>query len=289
MSSALRAVELLMRRWFIVLGGCLLVVACSGGDRAPAPVTQAGAYTAESRGSINSRDYTVQRGETLYSIAWRAGVDFKQLASWNGIKPPYTIFEGQKIKLRQTETKVTTPPVVATKPRPTKAPVATQSQNPRNNQVTTVNNTSKKLESTSTTEYAETSVTADLPTKRVSGITWNWPTKGRVVRGFSASANGNKGLDITGSHGQKVVAAASGRVVYAGSALRGYGKLIIVKHNDDFLSAYAHNSRLRVSEKQQVEAGQHIADMGDTGTTDTRLHFEIRLKGQSVDPRRYLP
>jgi outer membrane antigenic lipoprotein B len=122
-----------------------------------------------------------------------------------------------------------------------------------------------------------------------STIAWRWPTSGNVIQGFSSSDGGNKGIDIGGSRGQAVNAAAGGRVVYAGNALRGYGNLIIIKHNDDFLSAYAHNDSILVKDQQEVKAGQQIAKMGNTGTNDVKLHFEIRYKGKSVDPTRYLP
>jgi len=118
---------------------------------------------------------------------------------------------------------------------------------------------------------------------------WRWPTEGRIIDNFSASEGGNKGIDIAGSRGQPVLATASGRVVYAGNALRGYGNLIIIKHNDDYLSAYAHNDSMLVREQQEVQAGQKIATMGSTGTSSVRLHFEIRYKGKSVNPLRYLP
>lgn len=118
---------------------------------------------------------------------------------------------------------------------------------------------------------------------------WRWPTDGKIIDNFSAAEGGNKGIDIAGSRGQPVVATASGRVVYAGNALRGYGNLIIIKHNDDYLSAYAHNDSMLVREQQEVKAGQKIATMGSTGTSSVRLHFEIRYKGKSVNPLRYLP
>lgn len=118
---------------------------------------------------------------------------------------------------------------------------------------------------------------------------WRWPTDGKIIDNFSAAEGGNKGVDISGSQGQPILATANGRVVYAGNALRGYGNLIIIKHNDDYLSAYAHNDTMLVREQQEVRAGQKIATMGSTGTSTTRLHFEIRYKGKSVNPLRYLP
>ncbi len=118
---------------------------------------------------------------------------------------------------------------------------------------------------------------------------WRWPTDGKIIEGFGGSEGGNKGIDIAGSKGQAITATADGRVVYAGNALRGYGNLIIIKHNDDYLSAYAHNDTMLVREQQEVKAGQKIATMGSTGTSSTRLHFEIRYKGKSVNPLQYLP
>lgn len=118
---------------------------------------------------------------------------------------------------------------------------------------------------------------------------WLWPTKGRVISKFSSGDQGNKGIDIAGERGQAIVATANGSVVYSGNALRGYGNLVIIKHNDNYLSAYAHNDRLLVKEGQNVIAGEKIATMGSTGTSSVRLHFEIRYQGKSVNPSRYLP
>ncbi|MDO6684284.1 MULTISPECIES: peptidoglycan DD-metalloendopeptidase family protein [unclassified Agarivorans] len=261
-------------RYVCLILAISLLQGCSR-EGGPAPVTDAGVYNADTRGVLNSSQYKVKKGETLYSIAWRAGLDPKQLAKRNNIPAPYTIYVGQTINLKASSVKTSK---AKTNKHKTVKP-----------QVKDVKKSSKKLESTSTKAYAKNSpkVVVSSQTGPVKG--WVWPTKGRIIKGFSNKENGNKGLDIRGSQGQKIVASAPGRVVYAGSALRGYGKLIIIKHNDDYLSAYAHNSRLRVKEKQQVVVGQHIADMGDTGTTDTRLHFEIRFKGKSVDPKKYLP
>ncbi|MGM3192613.1 murein hydrolase activator NlpD [Dickeya dadantii subsp. dieffenbachiae] len=140
------------------------------------------------------------------------------------------------------------------------------------------------------TAGAATTLPTTEPTQTSAAIaSWRWPTDGKVIDSFSASEGGNKGIDIAGSRGQSVIATASGRVVYAGNALRGYGNLIIIKHNDDYLSAYAHNETMLVREQQEVKAGQQIATMGSTGTSSVRLHFEIRYKGKSVNPLRFLP
>ena len=134
-----------------------------------------------------------------------------------------------------------------------------------------------------------TPINANVVAPIASNVAWQWPTSGNIIQGFSNTDGGNKGIDISGSRGQAVKAAASGRVVYAGNALRGYGNLIIIKHNDDFLSAYAHNDKILVTDQQEVKAGQEIAKMGSSGTNNVKLHFEIRYKGKSVDPVRYLP
>ncbi|MDU3834832.1 MAG: murein hydrolase activator NlpD [Enterobacter hormaechei] len=131
--------------------------------------------------------------------------------------------------------------------------------------------------------------TASSQNASSSITTWRWPTDGKIIENFATSEGGNKGIDIAGSKGQAIIATADGRVVYAGNALRGYGNLIIIKHNDDYLSAYAHNDTMLVREQQEVKAGQKIATMGSTGTSSTRLHFEIRYKGKSVNPLQYLP
>ena len=136
---------------------------------------------------------------------------------------------------------------------------------------------------------ATTASTQSTMAAPASSIRWVSPTAGRIVQGFSNSEGGNKGIDIAGQKGQDVRSAADGKVVYAGNALEGYGNLIIIKHSDDFLSAYAHNDRILVDEQDNVKAGQKIATMGSTGTSSNKLHFEIRYKGKSIDPTRYLP
>ena len=118
---------------------------------------------------------------------------------------------------------------------------------------------------------------------------WQWPARGKILQSFSSSSGKNKGIDIAGKLGETVKAAASGSVVYAGSGLLGYGRLVIIKHNEQFLSAYAHNRVLTVKEGDKVKGGQKIAEIGSSGTTSTKLHFEIRSNGKPVDPVRYLP
>ena len=120
-------------------------------------------------------------------------------------------------------------------------------------------------------------------------IQWRWPVTGAVIEDFSLSERGNKGLDFAGNRGDPVRAAAAGKVVYVGSALRCFGQLIILKHNDDFITAYAHNDKILVQEQDWVDVGETIAEMGDSGTQRVKLHFEVRYRGKSVNPRHYLP
>ena len=149
--------------------------------------------------------------------------------------------------------------------------------------------TSSTQVTSSVNNVNSTPINSNVVAPIASNVAWQWPTSGNIIQGFSSTDGGNKGIDISGSRGQAVKAAAAGRVVYAGNALRGYGNLIIIKHNDDFLSAYAHNDKILVVDQQEVKAGQDIAKMGSSGTNAVKLHFEVRYKGKSVDPVRYLP
>lgn len=255
--------------------------------------------------------YTVKRGDTLFYIAWITGNDFRDLAQRNNVQAPYSLNVGQTLQVGNasgtpitggnaitqadaTAQGIVTPPaqnsttVVASKPTITYSESSgEQSANkmlPNNPGTGTVVTAPVTAPVVSSTEPTVSSTTTSSPIS-----TWRWPTDGKVIENFSANEGGNKGIDIAGSKGQAIIATADGRVVYAGNALRGYGNLIIIKHNDDYLSAYAHNDTMLVREQQEVKAGQKIATMGGTGTSSTRLHFEIRYKGKSVNPLRYLP
>lgn len=204
----------------------------------------------------------VQRGDTLYGLAFRNGIDFRDLAAWNGIASPYTIYPGQSLRLYPssgsrpaTGTVATgTPPRPATLP-PTNAPKPPPPQ----------------------------------PAPVSSGFNWRWPADGHVIGRFVAGDATKQGIDIAGSGGQAVRAAADGVVVYSGAGLVGYGELIIVKHSEAWLSAYGHNRKRLVNEGQNVKAGQQIAEMGSSGASREMLHFEIRYNGKPVDPQQYLP
>ncbi|MBN7122540.1 murein hydrolase activator NlpD [Erwinia billingiae] len=260
------------------------------------------------KGSYGGQTYTVKRGDTLFYIAWITGNDFRDLAQRNNVAAPYALNVGQQLQVSNGSGGTLTGGNAVTAADASAGGVAVQPSAPQNQggavahqPVITYSEDSgkpsegKMLPSSGTTTVATTTAPVTAPT--VSSTTnsstpvgsWRWPTDGKIIDNFSASEGGNKGIDIAGSRGQPVISTASGRVVYAGNALRGYGNLIIIKHNDDYLSAYAHNDTMLVREQQEVKAGQKIATMGSTGTSSVRLHFEIRYKGKSVNPLRYLP
>ena len=276
------------------------------------PTTNAPDYSQINKGFYKGNTYTVRKGDTMFLIAYISGLDVKELAALNNMKEPYNLSVGQTLKVSNGRTQSVAQPAVAPQPQaPVQQPVSTE---PTVTYTPGANGTQYGSDGTITGPVKATAgglppvntapvnqpvqvqnqpvASQPIPQDNApvaSTIAWRWPTSGNVVQGFSSSDGGNKGIDIGGSRGQAVNAAAGGRVVYAGNALRGYGNLIIIKHNDDFLSAYAHNDSILVKDQQEVKAGQQIAKMGNTGTNDVKLHFEIRYKGKSVDPTRYLP
>ncbi len=243
--------------------------------------------------------YPVADGDTLYSIAWRFGVDFKELARNNGIIAPYTIYRGQHIVLIFNEhtkgltntTKSTSKTEIKAVSSSTKGSTSKQAPKvktspsvPKKTRPQVAAKTDKRSKQTTSAKPK----TPALPAANTK-IRWQWPKRGKVLSRFSGATGLNKGVDIDGKLGESVTAAAAGVVVYSGSGLRGYGKLLIIKHSERFLSAYAHNSELLVKEGTHVQRGQRIAKVGSTGTTRNKLHFEIRRDGKPVDPLRYLP
>lgn len=248
------------------------------------------------KGSYNGETYTVKRGDTLFYIAWITSNDYRELAQRNNIAEPYSLNVGQVVNIGGSGTGSNGQLAMGTSnnrtesvdSRPVNAyPNSSGGQSsgkmlPNNKPTTTVTTTATAaatVPSTSTTKSSG----------NTSSISWRWPTEGKMIDTFSDAQGGNKGVDIAGSRGQPIFATAPGKVVYAGNVLRGYGNLIIIKHNDDYLSAYAHNDTMLVRDQQDVQAGQKIATMGSTGTSSVRLHFEIRYKGKSVNPLRFLP
>ncbi|MDO3384476.1 peptidoglycan DD-metalloendopeptidase family protein [Gilvimarinus sp. SDUM040013] len=230
--------------------------------------------------------HTVAPNETLFSIAWRYGLDYRQLARHNGIGAPYTIYASQQLRLDISDaSKRKPPPSIAKRSAAPKPPPETKTTS-----TAATRNANRAQSSAGRSENRTTSAQTSAPPSTIRGpISWQWPSRGNVIAGYSSSGGLNKGIDIGGKLGEPVVAAAGGHVVYAGSGLRGYGKLVIVKHNDTYLSAYAHNRALNVKEGQSVKAGQQIAELGSSGTDKEKLHFEIRRDGKPVNPLKYLP
>ena len=254
-------------------------------------------YGSIPKGSYNGSSYTVQRGDTLFYIAYITGNDFRELADRNNIAEPYSLNVGQVINIGNGNVN-SNGQLAANSSNSNQQPVDLRTANayPANGSGQTSGKmlpNNKKPATQTSTATTTTAVSTTSPTTgsstNSSSIKWRWPAEGKMIEGFSDAQGGNKGIDIAGSRGQPVLASAPGKVVYAGNALRGYGNLIIIKHNDDYLSAYAHNDTLLVRDQQDVTAGQKIATMGSTGTSSVRLHFEIRYKGKSVNPLRYLP
>jgi len=248
----------------------------------PAPVSSISAASKKyDRPIISGAHYIVKRGDTLFSIAFAAGMSHKSLAINNKIPKPYTIYPGMKLTLSKNK-----PPIKVVK----KTPVSKKWHKKLDSQKKPTYSKPVTKPKRSTKKPRSTTKRVSLSSGKAQKISkWIWPAKGRVVSVYSASSQGNKGIDIAGLNGSNIVASAAGKVVYAGSALKGYGNLIIIKHNDDFLSAYAHNKTLFVKEKQQIRQGQLIAKMGKTESKTVQLHFEIRFRGKSVNPVNYLP
>ena len=293
------------------------------------PNTNAPDYSQIEKGSYKGNTYKVNKGDTMFLIAYLAGIDVKELAALNNMTEPYSLSLGQTLKISNCGTKTVTTTVPVKQPAAATATTTAEPTTPAEPAVTYtpgangtqmgsdgtiigpiksgagVANSAPAMVPVATAPVApattpsvpttpventnSTPINANVVAPIASNVAWQWPTSGNIIQGFSNTDGGNKGIDISGSRGQAVKAAASGRVVYAGNALRGYGNLIIIKHNDDFLSAYAHNDKILVTDQQEVKAGQEIAKMGSSGTNTVKLHFEIRYKGKSVDPVRYLP
>lgn len=236
----------------------VLLAVLSGCASSPAPVADRG-----DRAAASGSRYTVQKGDTLYSIAWRAGLNWKTLASLNGIGPPYRIQQGQVLRLRAAPARA----------RTASAPVQSAP---------------KPAVSSSKARTAKASPMPTPPPLK-GPLRWAWPVSGTVERPFAGSGPAlNKGLDIQGAPGSVVRAAAPGVVVYAGAGLRGFAALIIVKHDDTWLSAYAHNAESLVKEGAPVAAGATLARLG-RGAQGQRLHFELRRNGKPIDPQTVLP
>jgi lipoprotein NlpD len=289
---------------------CALLAVVNGCAQHPAPVvdrsaqpkpapgrTATPAQSPARAGDTRPEYYTVRRGDTLYSIALDHGVDYRELAQWNGIDNPSAVQVGQQLRVRPPATGVATSPLkgaqgvesrplagsageraasdaVRTQPQGVRVPYSDQAYA----QLATI-----KPEAAGPPK-PEAGSAAPLP--EGEDIQFSWPASGKIVTSFY---DGAKGIAIAGKSGQPVYASANGRVIFSGTGIRGFGKLIVIKHNSTFLSVYGHNSELLVKEGQNVTKGQKIAEMGDTDSDEVKLHFEIRRFGKPVDPIRLLP
>jgi lipoprotein NlpD len=234
--------------------------------------------------------YTVRRGDTLLRIALDHGQNYRDLVAWNNLADPDDIKVGQVLKVAQPERTangVVTSPV--TMPGAEKVPAVPKKTEPSGakkpySEANLAKEDNPKAEKVVTAGVTPgTTVTANDDEK----LSWMWPSDGKIIATFDEGKN--KGIDIAGKMGQQVMAAGSGKVMYAGSGIRGYGNLVIVKHSNSLLSAYAHNRTILVKEGQNVTKGQPIAEMGDSDADGVKLHFEIRQQGKPVDPAKFLP
>ena len=283
----------------LLVGVAAVVAGCGGGGVAPVHSPM------ESVVPGREREHVVGKGDTLYSIAWRFGIDYRALAGANSIRDPYTIFPGQRLLVPGPDDVVAPEPAAAAASEPVgsgetsvrgvgtaEGPVVVPLPPPSGSTATAAEPPPKPPPAAPpkppvAQPASKSAAPPSSAARLVAGVRWMRPTSGNTISTFGRG--GNKGIDIGGTFEQPVRAAAPGRVVYAGGGLIGYGKLVIVKHDSRILSAYAHNERLHVGEGDEVKGGQHIADMGRSGKGRVMLHFEIRRDGKPVDPLRYLP
>lgn len=275
MSEAPFNYQIKSSKLFIILIASLLFVACVSHNSAP---------VVDKSKTIGNRPaaHVVIPGDTLFSIAWRYGLKYEVLAKHNGISSPYLIRPAQVIRLDVADVRAHTG---VSKQTIYKTPTPNQSSWGRNPKSISAQQADQNRKENKTAVKSN----SDSKINAFGAPQWRWPVNGPLLSSFQGNNALNKGIDLGGKLGEPVLAAAGGQVVYSGSGLRGYGKLLIVKHNETLLSAYAHNDRLLVKEGDFVKAGQRIADMGSSGTDRVKLHFEIRRDGTPVDPLKFLP
>jgi len=268
--------------------GFLLLSGCHRHHRPP-PASKSSSAIVK-RQLSDDGSYYVRKGDTLYAIAFSYGLDPMEVARKNGISSPYTIYPGQKLQLRSaTSSSAKRGKSSGVQINTVKSPgaVSTKSVKSSTSSKSTQPEPAESAPVASPSGTAKTSSTA--VSKQSDPNSWKWPTDGRVIRSFVAGNPARNGLDIAGKEGQAITASSGGQVVYSGNGLIGYGELIIVKHSEKMLSAYAHNRVRLVKEGDQVWAGQKIAEMGRNSSDEQLLHFEIRSLGKPVNPLIYLP
>ncbi len=297
----------------VFLAGCISQPPAPAVDRTSAAQSKSSPVVHQSAPAMATSGpgyYTVKRGDTLYRIALENGQDYKDLATWNGLANPSSIKEGQVLRVappgavaessaQAVAKPISNAPAVESRPLDSatvnSTPVATNDMLKRDPRVGKEPYSDEAYVRLNRGETPAKAAVEAKPEAKVEvsqpaspdDVVWAWPSSGKMLAGFNEASN--KGIDLAGKAGDPVSAAADGKVVYAGSGLRGYGELIIVKHNATFLSAYAHNRKILVKEGQAVMRGQKIAEMGNTDSDTVKLHFEIRRQGKPIDPIPYLP
>ncbi len=263
---------------------CLILIsvgACSA-SRAPVVDYSRDSDSGSSGARVTDGVHKVRAGETLYSIAWRYGWDFRELARANDIDPPYTIYPGDEIRLD------TAGDGGSEQASGSRSPPASKTAAPEQaSRTASDTDTGSSDETDSDSADASRAGGGDPLVSGTPG--WQWPAEGELVGRFGDDAMSGRGITLAGREGAPVRAAGRGRVVYRGNGLTGYGNLLIIKHNSQWLSAYAHNREMLVQEGTAVDAGERIATMGASGTYRTQLHFEIRRDGEPVNPEPLLP
>ncbi len=284
-----------------IIGGCASTVSAPVVDRVVVPASVPPAAVGSRAGY-----YTVKKSDTLYSIALDHGHDHKDVAAWNKLDNPNVLRIGQQLRVTPPDDGA---PVAVVKPIMSSAPVEVKpgaavspsnsdklKREPKGGKLAYSDEALSKARQGAQAEkaaeakpeaQAESPPPAAAAAAASDDVDWIWPANGKLIAPFAEG--GSKGLDIAGKAGDPVLAASAGVVSYAGAGLRGYGNLVVLRHNASFLSVYAHNSKILVKEKQTVTKGQKIAEMGSTDAESPRLHFEIRRQGKPTDPQKYLP
>jgi lipoprotein NlpD len=313
----------------VLIASAILLTACASDPSVPVPIEDLSIGAKNTNNAHGQRptnpsgiagSYRVVKGDTLYAIAFKHGLDYRDLAAWNGVVAPYRIYAGQELRLNPLQESSAVAVTSAIPDRTAVAKVDTLPAAPQNSRVENVPPPVKPVvvakppvansapppivenakapeevpaksaavvaEAPPVTTTKPADVTAQL---NAGGVTWRWPSNGKVVGTYVSGDQIRQGIDIAGNAGDPVMAAADGEVVYSGNGLLGYGELIIIKHNASFLSAYGHNRKRLVQEGGKVKAGQQIAEMGSSASSREELHFEIRKNGKPVNPLDYLP
>jgi lipoprotein NlpD len=296
---------------FSVLAGCASSIPAPVVDRSQQPSGTSSAKASDVvKGGVTAEavarkgHYIVKPGDTLFRIALDHGQAYRDLAAWNSLVDPNRLEVGQELRVSAPDTDVG-PAVAEAKPigmnnaveqRSLDGNTSSVKAQPKGGRESYSDEALARLSAAADHGMARVELPPDVrsdvkvavpPLKNEDDVVWAWPASGKIAGQFIEG--GSKGLDILGKKGDPVQAASDGKVVYSGSGLRGYGQLLIIKHNNVFLTAYAHNSKILVKEGQSVTRGQKIAEMGDTEADQVKLHFEVRRQGKPVDPLKHLP